>query len=85
MSGSQPNPPTQLQIDPQTQAYFENVLNQRLQEQEQHFLHALQQRELEIEAKHLEREREVAANDATLRQALESARAQLERAGLQSR
>ena len=81
MSGSQPNP-LQLQIDPETQAFFESILNQRLQEQEQHFLHEVQKRELEMETKRLEREREVAANDATLRQALESAMAQL---ALQSR
>ena len=76
MSDSQSNPP-QLQLNPETQAFFERILNERLREQEQHFLHEVQKRELEMETKRLEREREVAANDTTLRQALESAMAQL--------
>ena len=77
--------PPQPQLDPQTQAFFENLINQRLQQQEQQFLHAIQQREVEIETKRLEQEREVATNDAALQQALDSVTAQLQQAELQSR
>ena len=76
MSDSQSNP-LQLQLNPETQAFFECILNEQLQEQERLFLHEVQKREMEMETKRLEREREVVANDATLRQALESAMAQL--------
>lgn len=81
MSGSNP---TQFHTSPEAQAYFEGLLNQRLQEQERNFLHAVQARELELEADRLERERAVAANDAKLRQSLENTNAQLATLRLQS-
>jgi hypothetical protein len=72
-NGYPPSPP-QVEIDPQTQAVFENILNQRLYEQEQRFREEVKKRE-----------EEVRANDIALRAALESVSSQLEAAKLQSR
>jgi hypothetical protein len=72
-NGYPPGPP-QVEIDPQMQAMFENILNQRLYEQEQQF-------HVEVQ----KREEEVRANDMALRAALESVSSQLEAAKLQSR
>ena len=72
-NGYPPGPP-RVEIDPQTQAVFENILNQRLYEQEQRFREDVKKRE-----------EEVRANDIALRAALESVSSQLEAAKLQSR
>jgi hypothetical protein len=72
-NGYPPGPP-QVEIDPQMQAMFENVLNQRLYEQEQRFREEVQKRE-----------EEVCVNDIALRAALESVSSQLEAVKLQSR
>jgi hypothetical protein len=48
-------------------------------------MQVIQQREVEIETKHLEQEYEVATNNTALQQALDSMTAQLQQAELQSR
>jgi hypothetical protein len=72
--------PSDIQLTPEVQALFENILNQKLKEQDQYYLQRIRASEEEVEARHLQREQEfqadIAARDATL----ESVSRQLEEA-----
>ncbi len=81
MSISVPVPSgSDIQLTPEVQALFENILDQKLKEQDQYYLQRIQASEEEVEARRVQREHEfradIAARDATL----ESVSRQLEEA-----
>ena len=63
--------PSDIQLTLEVQALFENILNQKLKEQDQYYLQQIQASKEEVEARRLQREHEfqaeIAACNATLK------------------
>ena len=69
-----------IQLTPEVQALFENILDQKLKEQDQYYLQQIQASEEEVEARRVQCEHEFRADIATRDATLESVLCQLEEA-----
>lgn len=69
-----------IQLTPEAQALIENILNQKLKEQDQYYLQRIRASEEEVEARRLQREHEFQADIAAREATLESVSRQLEEA-----
>lgn len=71
--------PSDVQLTPEAQAFFEHILNQKLKERDEYYLLQIQEREKEVEASRALREQEFQADIAAHRVTLESVSHQLEK------
>jgi len=70
--------PSNAQLTPEVQAFFEHVLDQKLKERDEYYLRQIQVREEEVEARRVLREQEFQTDLAAHRVTLESVSRQLE-------
>ncbi len=70
--------PSNVQLTPEAQAFFEYILDQKLKEHDKYYLHQIQAHEEEVEAKHVLHEQEFQADIAAHCVTLESVSRQLE-------
>jgi hypothetical protein len=70
--------PSDIQLTPDVQAFFEHVLQQKLKERDEYYLQKIQAREEELEVRRVQREQEFQKDLAARHAALESVSLQLE-------
>jgi len=77
MSTSEPAP-SNIQLTPEVQALFERILDQKLKERDEYYLHQMQTHEEEAEARRVQHEAQFQADIAARDASLESVSHQLE-------
>jgi len=73
-----PSMPSNIQLTPDVQAFFEHILDQKLKERDTYYHQQLQARQEEVEARRVQREQEFQADLAARDATLESVSRQLE-------